>query len=67
MKNEIACGSFENAFVLAKTLLEENYVVMLSREENLWIINYLWSEHNANRNDVKFFSNEEFEDILSNY
>lgn len=63
MKNELAFASYENCFQIAKILVEENQVVMISREENLWILNYEYS-HNSNRNDVVFMSQEEFYEQL---
>ena len=64
--HEIACHSLENAFNFAKNLMDEDYVVMLSKEENLYIVNYVWSEHGADRNDVVFISREDFEDYIFN-
>jgi hypothetical protein len=42
-------------------LMYGHYVVMLSREEQLWIVNYLYSD-TCNRNDVVFMSREDFEE-----
>lgn len=53
-KNEIATHTYENATAIAKILLEENYVVMISLEDNIYIVNYVWSERGADRNDVVF-------------
>ena len=67
-KNEIAVKNYADALTLAETLLDNGYVVMISREERLYIINYIWS-HNyneANRNDVCFQSREAVEDFLFN-
>lgn len=64
--NEIAVHNFSSARRLAEELLENGYVVMISKEENLFIVNYVWSERNANRNDVVFNSREIIEDILYN-
>ena len=61
-QNEVACKSFANALTLAEILLKEDYVVMLSREENLTIVNYIWSAREADRNDVVFLDRGEFED-----
>lgn len=63
MKNEIAFHSCENCMEVARILVEESYVVLISREENLWILNYEYS-HNSNRNDVVFMSQEEFYEQL---
>ena len=46
--------------------MEEDYVVMLSKEENLYIINYIWSSNYADRNDVVFASRENFEEYIFN-
>lgn len=64
--NEIAVKSFANAETLAELLLDEGYVVMISKEENLYIVNYIWSPNYANRNDVCFQSREETEDFIFN-
>lgn len=53
MDNEISCLTFEAASELAKILMDNNYVVMLSREENLYMVDYVWSEY-SDRNDVIF-------------
>lgn len=59
-REEIACHSFEDAAALQKILVENNYVVMLSREEQLWIVNYIWSP-TADRNDVIFYDRSMYE------
>lgn len=59
MKNEIAFKSCENCMEVARILVEENNVVLISREEDLWILNFVYSEH-SDRNDVVFMSQEEF-------
>lgn len=61
MKNELAFASCENCMQVARILVEENQVVLISREENLWILNFEYS-HDSNRNDVVFMSQEEFYD-----
>lgn len=65
-KHEIAVHNFADAETLLEVLINNGYVVLLSKEENLWIINYIWSENNANRNDVVFMSRDEYEDIIFN-
>lgn len=59
MKNEIAFKSCENCMEVARILVEEANVVLISREEDLWILNFEYSEH-ADRNDVVFMSQEEY-------
>lgn len=58
--NEIAIHNKENAIKIAEILLEESYVVMLSREEDLYIINFEYSQY-SDRNDVVFMDRETFE------
>jgi len=65
-KNEIALHGFGDAVAIAKTLLDNGYVAMISREENLYIVNYIWSPNDANRNDVAFMNRDELEDIIFN-
>ena len=65
-KNEIAFKNHKNGLVVAKALLDEDYVVMLSYEEQLLIINYEWSERGANRNDVVFMRRDEYEEEVYN-
>ena len=62
--NEIALHSFEDAVAIAKTLLDNGYVTMISREEKLYIVNYIWSAEDANRNDVAFMDRAELEEII---
>lgn len=38
---------------IVEILVRNNYVVMVSKEEDLFIINYLWEEH-SDRNNVVF-------------
>ena len=64
--NEIALHDKYNAQRMAEILMEEGYVVMMSREEQLYILNYVWSENNSNRNDVVFNHKEIIEDIIFN-
>ena len=59
---EIAFKNHTNALETAKALLNEGYVVLLSKEEQLIILNYSWSPNYANRNDVIFRNRESFEE-----
>lgn len=62
MKNEIAFETAEAAFETVRQMLTEgHYVVMLSREEQLWIVDYEYSDL-CNRNDMVFMSYEDFYD-----
>jgi hypothetical protein len=60
--NEIALSTFENAVTIADILISEGYVVMISREEQLYILNYEWSSNCADRNDVVFMDRDTFEE-----
>ncbi len=62
-KQEIALHHEENVWPIVKALIDENYVVMVSQEEELWIINYIWAAYSnqANRNDVVFMPIDDFE------
>lgn len=57
----IAVHSFEDATALMQILLNNGNCVMISREENLWIVNWLWSERDADRNDVIFTDRAAYE------
>ena len=62
MTNELV---FETSFAAYETvrqmLTKGHYVVMISREENLWIVNYEYSDL-CNRNDMVFMRRDEFEE-----
>lgn len=60
-KNELAFTNHDNAMKVAQMLLNENYVVMLSLEEQLIILNWEWSPYSY-RGDVVFMTMEEFEE-----
>lgn len=62
MKHELTFKNHLRAMEIAKALLDEGYCVMLSYEEDLLIINYEWSENNADRNDMIFMRRDEFEE-----
>lgn len=65
-KNEIALHSFEDAVAVSKVLLDNGYVTMISKEEQLYIVNYIWSAEDANRNDVTFMDKVELEEMFFN-
>ena len=62
-KNELTFYDHERGMQVAKALISEHYVVMLSLEEQLLVINYEWS-HNSNRNDIVFMRRDEYEEKL---
>ena len=60
--NEICLQDFDSAIALQKILLDNGYVVMISREEEFWIVNWIWDPDDlANRNAVIFYSREDYE------
>lgn len=59
-ENEIAIRNKEAAMRVISCLVEEEYCVMLSREEDLYIIDFEYSKY-SNRNNVVFMSREDFE------
>ena len=66
MENEIAFTDYNRGFDVAKALLDEGYIVMLSYEEEFLILNYEFSEHGADRNDMVLTRRDEFEETLDN-
>lgn len=59
-KNEISVSDKESAMKIANILVDEEYCVMLSREEDLYIIDFEYSEF-SDRNNVVFMNREDFE------
>lgn len=60
--SELAFETPEAAFSAVKAMLEDgHYVCMVSREEQFWIMNYIYSDR-CDRNDVVFMSREDFEE-----
>ncbi len=58
---EIAVNDYYDATTIAEILMNNDYVVMMSREEDLYIISAIWSD-TCNRNDVVFMDAGEFEE-----
>ena len=52
MEHEIALHDKETALKIANILVDEDYAVMISREENLYIINYIYAQY-SDRNSLK--------------
>ena len=74
MKNELVFKNHENGFKVAKILLDEGNVVMLSYEEEFLILNWEWCDSDyADRNEVVFIRcdeladrfDEQYEDIIT--
>ena len=67
--NEIVCHSLDSAQRMQELLLQEGYVCMMSVEENLYILNYVFGHWNsyterprADRNAVVFLDRDTFEE-----
>lgn len=58
---EIALDTYEDAVATAEILLRNNYVVMLSREDTMFIVNAVFAVY-GDRNDAVFMSREYFDD-----
>lgn len=65
-EHEITFKNYNKGLEVAKALLDEDYVVMLSYEEQFLVLNYEWSERGANRNDVVFMRRDEYEEEVYN-
>lgn len=59
---QLVFESMENAMNIAKILVAEGYVIMLSKEEQFIVLNYLRTFPNSDRNCVVFMDREEFEE-----
>ena len=62
--NELAFKDHERGMKVAKALLDENYAVLLTYEENLLIINWEWCEKYADRNQIAFMPRYEFDEMI---
>lgn len=60
MKNELAFNSEKDALEVAAILMRNDYCVLLSKEDDLTVLNYEYSQY-CDRNDVVFMSAEEFD------
>ena len=59
---ELVFKTWSDAITVAKTLMQNDYVVMLSYEEELTILNAVWSD-SCDRNDVVFMSRDHFDEF----
>lgn len=58
----IVVESFEDAVEIQKILLKNGNAVMITQEEQFWIINWIWCQNGyADRNDVIFINRSEYE------
>lgn len=63
-EHEIVFKNHDAGMKVAKALLDEDYVVLLSYEEQLLVLNYEWSERGADRNDVVFMPRYKYEEEI---
>lgn len=57
----ITVNSYEDAVALSRILVENGNCVMLSREDNFWIVNWVWTPMPADRNSVIFIERGAYE------
>ena len=68
MRNQLVFKNHENGYQVAKILLDEGKVVMLSYEEEFLVLNWEWCESGyADRNEVVFMPRDEYEDLGYEY
>lgn len=60
-EQEIVFSKVEHALDVVAQLSEEGYVCMLSREDDLYVVNYIWSSNYSDRNDMVFMYIYDFE------
>lgn len=58
----VAVHNYDDACTITKILMDNDYVVMLSSEDQLYIVSAIWSQGHADRNDVVFMDKYEFEE-----
>ena len=59
--------NYEDAAIVQRKLIEAGYCVLMSREETLWLLNWVWTPTPADRNGVVLFNREEYEDWWWNF
>lgn len=62
MKNEIVFKNINIGMKVAEMLLNEDYVVLLSREDNFLVVNFEFA-HGADRNEIIFMRRDEYEEL----
>lgn len=56
---EVVFNDLFHAESVAEALLEEDYVVMLSKEGDKYVLNYIWVK-NGDRNGVVFVDRDDY-------
>lgn len=60
-QDSLTFESYEDAAAVQKILVENGYCTMMSREEHLWLLNWVWTESFADRNGVIFVDRTMYE------
>lgn len=60
-QDSLTFESYEDAATVQKVLIENGYCTMMSREEHLWLLNWVWTEKFADRNGVIFVDRAMYE------
>lgn len=60
-QDSLTFESYEDAVTVQKILVENGYCTMMSREEHLWLLNWVWTENFADRNGVIFVDRTMYE------
>lgn len=66
-QDALCIEKYEDAVAIQKLLMENGYCVMMSREDDFYMLNWVWSEMGANRNDVIFLSRMDYECAYANW
>ena len=70
LPEEIALNTYEDVAAILPTLVNNGYAVMVTREEDLWIVNYIYacdiSCNQPNRNNVVLMDRESFYETIDN-
>ena len=57
----LVVDSYEDACTIQRILLKNGNCVMMSREEALWVLTWIWTETPADRNEVIFIDRSNYE------
>ena len=60
-QDSLTFESYEDTAAVQKILIENGYCTMMSREEHLWLLHWVWTEKFADRNGVIFVNRAEYE------
>lgn len=61
-QDSLTFSTYDEAATVQKILINNGYCVMMSREEELWLLNWIWPEGgNADRNGVIFINRAQYE------